>query len=178
MNWINRLNYRTNVTIHRQPTLLLFHNSIWLSNPNYVYYLPTERSLQYISSLEGSIFKFSPYGPSVRRLIALPLLSIFFSQFVNERYFKILRFDCVRSGQSRLSPSHPSSSTHSHALKLAANDIFRVMSCVIYKYPFFFFRRDSVLKPCSLFTSIRAHLLQANDLSIFLLLLKSFWLFA
>ena len=25
----------TNVTIHRQPTLLLFHNSIWLSNPNY-----------------------------------------------------------------------------------------------------------------------------------------------
>ena len=35
MNWMNRLNYMTNVTIHRQPTLLLFHNSIWLSNPNY-----------------------------------------------------------------------------------------------------------------------------------------------
>ena len=35
MNWINWLNYMTNVTIHRQPTLLLFHNSIWLSNPNY-----------------------------------------------------------------------------------------------------------------------------------------------
>ena len=32
MNWMNRLNY---MTIHRQPTLLLFHNSIWLSNPNY-----------------------------------------------------------------------------------------------------------------------------------------------
>ena len=25
----------TNMTIHRQPTLLLFHNSIWLLNPNY-----------------------------------------------------------------------------------------------------------------------------------------------
>ena len=24
-----------NMTIHRQPTLLLFHNSIWLWNPNY-----------------------------------------------------------------------------------------------------------------------------------------------
>ena len=24
-----------NMTIHRQPTLLLFHNSIWLLNPNY-----------------------------------------------------------------------------------------------------------------------------------------------
>ena len=35
MNWINWLNYMTNVTILRQPTLLLFHNSIWLSNPNY-----------------------------------------------------------------------------------------------------------------------------------------------
>ena len=35
MNWINWLNYMTDVTIHRQPTLLLFHNSIWLSNPNY-----------------------------------------------------------------------------------------------------------------------------------------------
>ena len=35
MNWVNWLNYMTDVTIHRQPTLLLFHNSIWLSNPNY-----------------------------------------------------------------------------------------------------------------------------------------------
>lgn len=35
MNWIKWLNYMTNVTIHRQATLLLFHNSIWLSNPNY-----------------------------------------------------------------------------------------------------------------------------------------------
>ena len=35
MNWIKWLNYMTNVTIHRQPTLSLFHNSIWLSNPNY-----------------------------------------------------------------------------------------------------------------------------------------------
>ena len=35
MNWIKWLNYMTNVTIHRQATLSVFHNSIWLSNPNY-----------------------------------------------------------------------------------------------------------------------------------------------
>ena len=57
-----------------------------------------------------------------------------------------------RSGESRFSPSHPPSSTHAHAQTLAAGDICGVMSCVIYKYPFFF-GGTACLKPYSSFTS-------------------------
>ena len=138
----------------------------------------TERSLQYNSSLEGSIFKFSPYGPSLSRLIALPLLSIF---FLSSWTGSILKF-CdliVLGGGNPASPLPTPLLPHTHTHLSSQRAISLGWWVVLYiNIRFFFSGGTACLKPCSLFTSIRAHLLQANDLSIFLLLLKSFWLFA
>ena len=85
MNWINWLNYMTNVTIHRQPTLLLFHNSIWLSNPNYAKFF----------TLNTFFFKFSwtltyffepriqNYGSHLKSIF----IFFFYQLLENETYF-------------------------------------------------------------------------------------------
>ena len=87
MNWMNRLNYMTNVTIHRQPTLLLFHNSIWLSNPNYAkFFYPKYIFLFFLFSWTLTYF-FEPriqnYGSHLKSIF----IFFFYQLLENENLF-------------------------------------------------------------------------------------------
>ena len=102
---------------------------------------------------------------------SLPLVSLFFSARERAEFYNFVIW-LVLGVANPPSPPTPTPLFHTrtHTLTLAACDICRVMSFVIYKYPFFS-GWTACLKPCSLFTSSRVHLHQANYSSIFLLLL-------
>ena len=78
----------TNVTIHRQPTLLLFHNSIWLSNPNYAKFFTLNTFFFYIFMNIFMTYFFEPriqnYGSNLKSIF----IFFFYQLLENETYFR------------------------------------------------------------------------------------------